>query len=151
MFFNELNHSEFVSERTNLKMKTTKCISELLGEVSPDEMFDYLSDNWQNINYVSAIDKLLKNFHDSLKGRAKYSINKKTYENIEKSWRVFISKNRSEIVAGHFDDCMSVGCCKCTFILFDYPREVIGKIIHAYYPTQCITEMIPYKKYEYVL
>lgn len=62
------------------------------------------------------------------------------------------SRDHGGIVNGHFDRCQGAGWCSCTEILFDIPRSIIGAMIHSYYTSQCITEMVKYDfSFEYVL
>lgn len=117
-------------------------ITQMFGVAAPEALIEYMERNWKTINYDSTIHTLLGKFQDSVKGHKKHSATRKKYEHIKEAWERFNSKPRGEIVGGHFDNCTGADCCKCNYFLFDYPRNLIGTIIHSYYTTRCITKMI---------
>lgn len=132
-------------------MENVNYITEMFGVVEPDVLFEYIHENWKTIDYNTTIHILLQKFEESVKKQRKHSASTKKYQDIRITWEHFNSKDRGEVVCGHFVNCTGGGWCKCNYTRFDFPRDLIGTIIHAYYPVQCITKMVRKYSFGYVI
>lgn len=122
-------------------MDNIKCLSEVLGIVRPEEIFAYLDKNWRRISYNETIVNMLKKFEDSL-GNGSDEKRRRVYEFFKEQWDKTISSLRYDESNGHLSSCRGVIKCDCCTELYTIPREFIGRIVHAYTPTQCIIEQM---------
>lgn len=123
-------------------------ISEMFGVAEPDDIFEYIEKNWKTIDYPTEVRNLLVKFQAP--ERVTLATREK-YEEIRIRCEFYISKDHTDLVSGHYGYCKGGGLCRCTYHLFDQPRNLIGEMIHMHYSTMCITKMVRRYSFEYVM